>query len=241
MSFVAVSVGTAAVGLGQAVIGGINAHNAQKKLENTPTPTYTPSKSINDYYQEALNRYSASPYASMMYQNAQNRIAQSQAAGINALQDRRSGLAGIGAIVGQGQNALNQAGAQAEQMRRQDFSMLGRAAGMKASDDQTAFQYNQLLPYQKRMSIFGAKASAGNQMMNSGLQNMFGGISSAAELGSLKSVGATPANPSIAPYEYTPQAANTLGASASPANDFQGNYLYYGHIDPNSAPNLISQ
>lgn len=230
MSFVAVSVGTAAVGLGQAVIGGINAHKAQKQLENTPTPTYTPSKSINDYYQEALNRYSASPYASMMYQNAQNRIAQSQAGGINALQDRRAALAGVGAIVGQGQNALNQAGAQAEQMRRQDFSMLGHAAGMKTSDDQTAFQYNQLLPYQKRMSIFGAKASAGNQMMNSGLQNMFGGISSAAELGAFNK------NPSVQqPYAtYNPSMADTYGTYQDPANSIS-------YIDPNSSSVMAGQ
>lgn len=214
MSFVAVSVGTGVVGLAQTVIGGINAHSAQKKIENTPTPAYTPNKGIHDYYQEALNRYQTSPYASMMYQQAQNRIAQSQAAGINALQDRRSAIGGIGAIVGQGERALGQAGVQAEAGRRQDFSTLGRAAEMQSNDDQTAFQYNQLLPYQKRMSLLGAKAAGGNSMMNAGMQNIFGGISSAAELGAFSRRPVTPE-----PYAtYNPARANTGGAYQSPGD-----------------------
>lgn len=230
MSYVAVAVG--AVGLGTAVYGGIKAHNAQKKLENTPTPTYTPSKSINDYYQEALNRYSASPYASMMYQNAQNRIAQSQAGGINALQDRRSGIGGIGAIVGQGERALGQAGAQAEQVGMQNFSMLGRAAGMQSGENQTGFQYNQLLPYQKRMSIFGAQASAGNQMMNAGLQNAYGGLTSAAEMGAFKG-NETPVN--VKPYAtYDPALANTGGGYQSPGQGIS-------YIDPNSSSVMAGQ
>lgn len=218
MSFAAVSIGTAGVGLAQTVIGGINAHNAQKKIENTPTPFYQPNKGINDYYQEALNRYSTSPYASMMYQQAQNRIAQSQASGINSLQDRRSALGGIGAIVGQGDRALNQAGEQAEQMRRQDFSTLGRAAEMKAGDDQTAFQYNKLLPYQKRMSVLGAKAAGGNQMMNAGMQNMFSGIGSAAQLGAFKGGGGSSA--ASEPYAtFSPGLADTGGMGyQSPAS-----------------------
>jgi hypothetical protein len=216
------------------VYGGIKAHNAQKKLENTPTPTYTPSKSINDYYQESLNRYSASPYASMMYQNAQNRIAQSQAGGINALQDRRSGIGGIGAVVGQGERALGQAGSQAEQVRQQDFSMLGRAAGMQSGENQTGFQYNQLLPYQKRMSIFGAQASAGNQMMNAGLQNAYGGFSSAAEMGAFKG---SQTSVNVKPYAtYDPSLANTGGGYQSPAS--QTPYIDSGLptvIDPYSS------
>lgn len=239
MSYVAAAVGV--VGLGTAIWGGIKSHNAQKKLENTQTPSYTPSKSINDYYQEALNRYSESPYASMMYQNAQNRIAQSQAGGISALQDRRSALGGVGAVVGQGQRSLDQAAVQAEQMRRQDFSMLGRAAGMQTGDAQTAFQYNQVLPYQKRMSIFGAQASAGNQMMNSGLQNMYGGITAAAEMGAFKS---NPSSVNPQPYAtYTPGMADLgAGGYASPAS--QSPYISSGLptvIDPYSSNVMVGQ
>lgn len=241
MSFAAISIGTAGVGLAQSIIGGISAHSAQKKIENTPTPVYQPSKGINDYYQEALNRYSTSPYASMMYQQAQNRIAQSQAGGINALQDRRSALSGVGAIVGQGERALGQAGVQAENMRRQDFSTLGRAAEMKAGDDQTAFQYNKLLPYQKRMSILGAKAAGGNQMLNAGMQNVFGGISGAAQLGAFKGggVGAT-----AEPYAtYSPGLESTVaGGYQSPAA--QTPYINPGipnYINPYSSSVMAGQ
>jgi len=237
-----VAAGVAVVGLGTSIWGGIKAHKAQKKLENTPTPTYTPSKGINDYYQEALNRYSASPYASIMYQNAQNRIAQSQAGGINALQDRRAGIGGVGAIVGQGDRALGQAAAQAEQVRNQDFSMLGRAAGMQAGENQTGFQYNQLLPYQKRMSIFGAQASAGNQMMNAGLQNVYGGVSAMGEMGAFKGGGGGAVNQQ--PYAtYTPGLASTGNMSyQSPGANTP--YISSGLptvIDPYSSNVMVGQ
>ena len=233
-------------GIVQSIFGGSGARKAQRELEQTQTPFYNPNKGIQDYYQEALNRYSASPYASQMYQQAQNMIAQSMATGINALQDRRSALSGIGALVGQGQQAGAQAGVQAEQMRRQDFGTLGRAAEMKAQDDRTAFQYNQLLPYEKRMSILGAKAGGANKMLSAGMQNIFGGLSGAGEiLGSRYQYGNNGSGGGGGPYASSIDVglANTAGRMGSPASDIPwinpggpSVAADYPSINPNTVP-----
>lgn len=186
MSFVAVSIGTAGVGAAQAIIGGIGAHKTQKKLEALQTPVYQPNKAIGDYYQDALSRYGANPYDTQAYGMAKNNAMAGTAAGLNALQGRRSALAGVGKLVGIQDNALEKASVAAEGQRNQEFNQLGRATGMKASDDQKAFQYNELAPYDKKMQLLGAKASGYNKMLSSGISNMFGAAGSYGKLISAK-------------------------------------------------------
>ena len=71
----------------------------------------------------------------------------------------------------------------AEQEQNQRFGQLGSATGMKAQDDMTRFQYNEVAPYEKQYNLLSMKAGAANQMQNAGMQNMFGGLSSASMLG----------------------------------------------------------
>jgi len=182
MSFVAVSIGTGVVGLGQSIIGGIGAHKTQKKLEQLQTPTYQPNKAIGDYYQSALSRYNANPYDTQAYGLAKSNAVLGTASGLNALQGRRSALAGVGKLVGVQDNALQRASVGAEEQRNRAFGQLGQATGMKASDDRTAFQYNQVAPYEKQMQLLGAKANGYNKMLSSGIQNMFGGAANFAKL-----------------------------------------------------------
>jgi hypothetical protein len=170
------------IGALQSLIGGRKARKAEKALESMKTPTYAPNKSINDYYSQALRKYNTSPYESPLYkmqsQNAQRATAQ----GISALQDRRSALAGVSNLV-QGQNdAMLKASAVAEGQRNQNFNQLGYATQMKAGDDRMGFQYNQVAPYEKKYNLLAMKAGGGNQTMNAGMQNMFGGLQSAAQL-----------------------------------------------------------
>lgn len=166
----------AGAGLVQGIAGFFGGRKAQKELERTPTPTYTPSKSILDLYNEAKNRYSANPYQSSMYKLQSQQIQRGTAQGLGALGDRRMALGGVNSLI-QGQNdAMLKAAAAAEQEQSQRFGQLGQAAGMKAGEDQRMFQYNQLMPYEKKMSLLGAKASGMNQLMNAGLSNVFGGI-----------------------------------------------------------------
>ena len=176
MSFVAISVGTAAVGAAQAVGGAIKQGNATKALENLQTPTTTSSKPISDYYQEALNRYGVSPYNSRLYQMQSGNVAKNLATGLNAATNRRMGTATAGALNQQANDADLRAATAAEANNTQRFAQVGQATGMKANDDKYVFGINKMLPYQKSAQLYSLKAGAGGQELNAGL----GTINSAA-------------------------------------------------------------
>lgn len=177
----AISVGG---GLLQTGLGLFGAHKAQKKLEAlaNQSPTYQPSKAIGDYYTESLNRYMQNPYNTQMYQQAMNNVNRNLGTGIGALQDRRSALAGVSSLVDKSNQALGQAGAQAENRRAQSFAQLGQATTMKAGDDRLAYQYNQLQPWQTKMQLAGAKASGMNQLANAGIGNIFSGLGNISDV-----------------------------------------------------------
>ena len=166
----------AGAGLIQGVIGGIGARRARKALENLPTPTYSPVKSITDYYNEAQRRYQESPYQSNLYKMQAQNIQRGTAQGLSALGDRRSGQAGVAGLVQAQNDAMLKAGAAAEQQREQRFGELGQATGAMAGEQRKAWEVNQLMPYQNRRELLGQKAAGYTQLMNAGLQNAFGGL-----------------------------------------------------------------
>lgn len=171
----------AGIGVAQGIIGGIRAHKAQKELEKLGTPAYTPNQGIGDYYNKALARYNASPYESATYKNQTNQISRNVATGISGLNDRRSAIGGISSIIQGANDASLKAISAAEGEQGQRLGQLGNAAQAKASDDKYAFQINKLMPYEKKYNLLTAKAQGGNQVMNAGLQNIFGGLQSGQE------------------------------------------------------------
>lgn len=178
----------AGAGLAQSIFGGIRARKAQKELERMQSPIYSPSQSILDYYNQAKSRYSTNPYESSMYKLQSQNIQRGTAQGLNALNDRRMALAGVNSLV-QGQNdALLRAGVAAEQEQGRRFGQLGQAAQLKAGEDQKMFQYNQLMPFERKSSLLGAKAAGGAATMNAGLSNIFGGLSSMGNMSLLKNL-----------------------------------------------------
>ncbi len=166
----------------QAIFGSGREKKAENALENLKTPSYTASKPISDYYQSALSRYNTNPYQSQMYLNAMNGANRSLGAGIGALQDRRSAIAGIGRLAAQNNNAALQAGTQAENLKSSELGQLGQAVGQKAADDRYGFQINSLMPYEKQLNLLSMKAGAGANTLNSGLQNVFGGLSGLSQI-----------------------------------------------------------
>lgn len=166
----------AAIGGVQSIIGGIQGRRDRKALENLQTPQYEKSRSITDYYNQALGRYQQSPYQSNLYKMQAQNIARGTAQGIAGLQDRRSALAGIPALV-QGQNdAYLKAAAAAEQQQSQNFAQLGAASQAMAGEDRQAFNINKMLPYQTKANILTQKASGDAQLVNAGLQNIYGSL-----------------------------------------------------------------
>lgn len=167
VSAVAGGVGALVGGI-QSLIGGGQARRARRALDNLQTPTYQANRSILDYYNQALN-----PQSSLEYQLADQETGANLATGLSAAQDRRGGLAAIGGLVRQRNNAMLRTAADAQ-------SRLGQATQMKAAEDQQEWNVNKMLPFQKKYATLMSQMGAGNQLLNSGLSNAFGGLSTFA-------------------------------------------------------------
>jgi hypothetical protein len=180
---------TVGVAAGTAVWGGIKAGKARKEqksaeaqLENLAanSPLRKESKSLNDYYQQALNRYNENPYQSAAYQQAMQNARRTTASGLGALQDRRSAIGGISRLGGLESGASQRAVAQGEQMQAQRFSELGRATQMKKRDEDELFDINKMTPYQRRLQLEQMKGAAAGERYNAGMQMLGQGLSNAA-------------------------------------------------------------
>ena len=184
-----VTIGLAAAGT-QALIGGIQAATSgakkrERELEEYAkfSPVYQGSKPIDAYYKEALNRYQQSPYQTSKFIMGKNMIDRSTAGGLQALGQRNQAVAGVGRLAAMQQSNLNNLVAQAEGDRRQDFGTLGAATRMKAQDEMTQFDINQMTPYNRQLALKQMKAQAANERKNAGLQMLAGGLSNAAMAG----------------------------------------------------------
>jgi hypothetical protein len=164
----------AGVGMGAAQMASANKQQkrAQAALERQAanSPLRKESKSLNDYYQQALNRYKESPYQSAAYQQAMQNARRTTASGLSALQDRRSAIGGISRLSGLESGASQRAVAQGEQMQAQRFSELGRATQMKKANEDELFDINEMTPYQRKLQLEQMKGAAAGERYNAGMQ-----------------------------------------------------------------------
>lgn len=169
-------------GLGQTIFGG--GRRAQNQLEqlNKSAPKYQQNSSIMDYYNKALSRYDPNAYNSASYRKGQADINSNLVTGINAAQDRRSGLGAIGGLVGASNRAALGNIANAEKIQGANLGALGNAAKAKMGEDRMAFNINEEQPFQRQYNLLAMKAAQGNKTQNQGLQNIFGGLSNASML-----------------------------------------------------------
>jgi hypothetical protein len=159
-------------GIVQSIGGLIQAKRAQRGLQNLVS-SYKPNQGILDFYNKALQRYNVNPFTSATYQQQTQQAQRGLASGISALNDRRSVVGGIGSLV-QGYNDSNlKAAALAEQQQGQALGQLGQASALKAQEER--------IPFDMQYNLLAMKAQGGNQIMNSGLSNIFGGLSSASD------------------------------------------------------------
>lgn len=166
----------AGAGLVQSIIGGIKARKYQNQLEKMQSPTYSQNRGILDYYNQALARYNVSPTDTAMYKRQTRDIDRGVATGLQSLQDRRSGLAGTSSILRAANDARLNANVAAEQERNRRFGELGQATGMKAGEDRMAFNVNEVQPFERKYNLLAMRAGAANQLANTGLSNVFGGL-----------------------------------------------------------------
>ena len=183
---------TTGVSVGSAIWGGAKAAKARREqksaeaqLENLAknSPLRKESKSLNDYYQQALNRFTESPYQSAAYQQATRNADRTAAAGISALQDRKGAIGGVTKLSRLKGEALNNAILGGEYARSQRFSELGRATQMKKANEDELFDINVMTPYQRKLQLEQMKGSAAGERYNAGMQMLGQGLSNAASAG----------------------------------------------------------
>jgi len=160
-------------GLGQFLFSGQN--KARKEMEKMAknSPMYKGGGSIMDYYNRALQRSTAGLTDTAAYKTQMQNIGAGTSQGIGALQDRRSGLAGIGGLIGNQTRLQQNAVVNAEQEQNRRFNQLGSAAQMKTGEETKRYQYNQLNPYLRQFQLAQQKAAAAANTKQTGIQNLF--------------------------------------------------------------------
>lgn len=132
-----VTAGIAGVGALAQGIGALFTAKKRRKAEReyeAEIAKQKPDEGIMDVYNKALARYNPNAYQSAFYNQQKQNVLGQQAAGIGALQDRRSALAGIPSITQSANRALQSAGVAAEQQQAQQLSQLSGAAGAAAAE-----------------------------------------------------------------------------------------------------------
>ncbi len=166
LPLVAISLAQAGLGALQSATSGRSAREKELERYAKQSPLYKGSKSIDDYYQEAMNRYRENPYQSQQYQVGQRNIQRAMASGLSGLQDRRSAIGSAGRLFGAQADALQNLGAQAEAQRNQRFGQLGAATQMKTGEEYRKFDINQMTPYNRMLQLKQLKAQAANERFN---------------------------------------------------------------------------
>lgn len=177
--------GQAALGIGQAVAGFIQQRKATKALEKMQSPTYTPNKSITDYYNKSLAKYNINPANTDLYRMQEQQAGRGLASGLSALQGRGQALAGVNSLVQAKNDSLLKAGVEAEQQQGQNLNRLGQAAAMKTTEDQREFEINQQQPFERKYNLKAMKASGGTSIANAGISNIFGAAQGQQQLSML--------------------------------------------------------
>jgi hypothetical protein len=187
----ALAIGAVAAGVGAATAGGMAiGSNARRKSREREldkyaqqSPLYNANKSIDDYYQQAMNRYSENPYQSQQYQLGAMNAQRATAQGLGALQDRRSAIGGISKLA-LGQNAAMQnLGAQAEAQKSSRFNQLGNATQMQTDEAYKEFDINKMTPYNRILGLKQMKAQAANEEYARDVANVQSNLSNAASIG----------------------------------------------------------
>ncbi len=145
-----------AIGLGQSAYGIFQKHKANQLAAANKRPTYE----IPSEIQQNLNQAQSMALEGLPSEQKQqyiNNLQRSQNFGLGAASDRKGGLAGLGGLVQQGNDA----------------SMNLLSADSQAQYKDKAFGYNQADKYQEN-------AAAARGMAGAGLQNTWGGLGTVA-------------------------------------------------------------
>ena len=184
-----VATGASVLGTAYGIYQGINSQNkadqAQARIDKLAknSPIYKPDKSIQDYYQQALNRYNENPFQSAGYVESLKQANRTAANVLKAGQSRGAAIGMAPRIDQMIQDQKDRAISGAVQNKSSQFSQLGSATNMKGSQTAKAFDINQLTPYNTRLGLDQMQMAASNEQVGTGLQAAISGVSNIGAIG----------------------------------------------------------
>mgnify|MGYP003638335808 CR=1 FL=1 len=218
----AITLGQAGLGAMQVATSGASAREKELDALAKRSPFYKGSKSIDDYYQQALNRYSENPYQSQQYQLGAMNVRRSTAQGLSAFQDRRA-IGGISRLAEIEARNLQNLGGQAEAQRNARFGQLGGATQMKTGEEYKKFDINQMTPFNRQLQLAQYKAQAANERRNAGMQ-MISGAASNAAIGAM--YGGFDKTPKVSPIASATSGVENI--TGSPFSKYGADFSKYG-------------
>ena len=169
-----------AIGLGQMIAGGITLRKANRNR---------PQYEIPQEYMNNVNLAGNLMNLGMpreQYLNALTGIQRNQNFGLSALQDRRSGLAGIGNLVQQSNDAtLKLDATDANMLRDSQF----RGGSMKISANYQLGMQRLAKQQWDKFNPFLAKVAQGQALLGAGLKDLTGGMDGASTIGLIREFG----------------------------------------------------
>ena len=214
MSMMAIGITTAVLSTGMGAYQMIDANNkqksAQKRLDDLSknSPLYKPDKSINDYYQQTLNRFLENPTDSSRYQLGAMNAKRATAQGLAALSDRRAGIGGAAKLAAIQNAAIQNVVGQSEADKAQRLQELRNSTAMMGQEGTKKYDYNQLTPYNRQIGLEELKGQAAGQQFNAGAQMAAQGVGA---LGTVAAAGYKGGYGKTAPSGLVDKSGNYIG------------------------------
>lgn len=225
-----VAAGAAVVGAGVSIYKGIKQKQQAKSLINdSPRPSEAiPEEELAN--QRMAQNMSLEGLPSAQYEQAKKNIQRQQAAAVSATQDRRSGVANIGAIQ-QGTNDAygNLDAANAGARRQNQLSLMGVNDKIAGYRDKI-FDWNQRQKYIQNQNYAMSLLGSSNANIYGGADKLLGGLFQAYGSGAFDGSGGGSATPRDASSSNANMVgvANTGGSAGSPAAGY-GTLNPYGY------------
>jgi hypothetical protein len=163
---------TGTIGTLYNIASGIMAkHHANVLDSQSVRPVYAAPTEIAQN-NDLARRAAQSGMSGTQYNNDLNNINTNESAGLSTLNQGRNGLAGVGNLVAQGNNAALNLDSQDAQMKRQNLQGLINANNTSAEYADKAFQYNQADKYAQQQNLISQYRGQGNAQTQAGINSL---------------------------------------------------------------------
>lgn len=186
-----VAAGAAVVGAGVSIYKGVKQKQQAKQLERDNS---RPTENVpNEVYanQQLAQNMSLQGLPSEQYEQAKKNIQRQQAAAVASAQDRRSGVANIGAIQQGTNDAYGQLDAQNAAARHQNQLGLIGVNNTTAQWKDRVFDWNEKQKYIQNQNYAMGLLGAGNQNIYGGVDKLLGGAFQAYGSGAFNGAGSS--------------------------------------------------